>query len=487
MSIECTHPDYDSFLPKWQQLRDCYAGESVIKGKRFQYLSPTSGMREDGLNPGEAGYEDYMAYIVRARFPDFVEEAVKGLIGVMHHKPPVFELPSKLEHLREKATPRGESLEMVLRRINVEQLILGRTGIIGEVDAVKRLPYLALYFGEHIINWAELEAADGNNLKLVVLDESGPVRDGAFGWTDRQQYRVLSIGLPEEDGEGDGIYRVGVFEDDNSYLPSELLAPTLMTKQANEIPFVMINSQDVVPTPDKPPLLALSDHALAVYRGEADYRQSLFLQGQDTLVTIGNSNKKEGDSIRTGTGARIDLRTGGDAKYIGVDSAGLPEQRTALENDYTRGKELKGNLIDDASRDTESGRALHIRVSAKTCTLNQVALAGGGGLEKLLKTLAVWQGANPDEVRVIPNQDFVDDKVTGGQLSEFMEARMLGFPLSRKSMHKIAQDGGATELTYDEELEAIAEETGTVLEEIDRDSRTTNPNGPVPADAGVAA
>ena len=94
--------------------------------------------------------------------------------------------------------------------------------------------------------------------------------------------------------------------------------------ETSTIPFVFINSKDLSTIPDKPPLDSLARLALAIYRAEADYRQNLFMQGQDTLVRIGSTFEQddENKAVRMGAGARLDMPVNGDAMYIGVSGKG---------------------------------------------------------------------------------------------------------------------------------------------------------------------
>lgn len=482
MGVDSHHPLYSDSLPDWQQLRDTYKGERAVKVRARFYLPATSGMEQDGIERTDTkGWKAYMAYRARAVFPELVKEAVKAMIGVMHHKPPTIELPAALEPLREKCNRRNESLEMLLRRINEEQLVMGRLGLMA--DAINApgfvLPYLAIYRAEDCINWGDnLEVGASNDLlRMVALNESKNERIGdGFEWQWKNQYRVLVLGditaTDEEFNPATATYRFGVFNDGRTTFSNEgLIEPSIRGRKLNKLPFVFINSQDISPEPDEPPLLGLSNIALTIYRGEADYRQSLFMQGQDTLVV---KNGEEDKEYRTGAGAVIVVQDPGDAKYIGVDSSGLPEQRTALENDYQRGQAKAGELINETSRERESGNALRIRVAARTATLNQIALTGAFGLQEILRTIAEWVGANPEEVVVTPNLDFVDDQITGKEVVDIMTAKGLGAPLSLVSIHRHLQDRGLTEMTWEEELQAIEDEKE--LELVPPSS--TNPNGP---------
>lgn len=466
MTLNSKHPLYLERLNDWNLMSDVHAGERVIKDKAEVYLPPTAGQRQDGLVDGQEGAIEYASYKGRAVFPDVVKAAVEAMIGVMHHKPPVIELPKVMEPMLDMVTPHGESMEMLLRRINEQQLITGRVGILLDVPdgAVvgEAMPYIVTYVAQAVLNWDDGRVNDPlkQSLNLVILDESEHERIRDFEWEFKRKYRALILGDIEEN-EPVGIYRTGMFEEDASpaFNESDLTTPSIGGRTLDRIPFIFINAKDVVPQPDAPPLMGLGRLALTIYRGEADYRHSLFMQGQDTLVIIGGiSSGQEGAQFRTGASASIELPLTGDAKFIGVDSKGLPEMRSSLENDRSRADQLSGSLLDSVSREKESEDALKIRVAARTATLNQIVLAGAFGLERLLKIAATWLGANPDDVTVTPNLDFADDSLEGKTLIEWATAKALGAPLSWRTIHDRMKERELTDMTFEEELEEIAKE-----------------------------
>ena len=137
MAIDSKHPLYIEFSDDWTTMRDTYAGERIVKEAGAKYLSPTSGMQEDGMtNALASGSLAYTAYKKRAYYPDIVSDAVEAMLGVMHHKPPVIELPPQMESMLESATQDNESLSMLLRRINEEQLTTGRLGLLADLPPV---------------------------------------------------------------------------------------------------------------------------------------------------------------------------------------------------------------------------------------------------------------------------------------------------------------------------------------------------------------
>jgi hypothetical protein len=484
MAIDTTHPLYAEFSEDWTTMRDLAGGERVVKSRRDTYLPATPSMIIDGFNKGEryVGEQVYQGYLKRAQFPEYVKDGIDTLLGMLNFKPSTFELPERMKPLLDSCTLNGESLHDLLRRIHAEQLTTGRLGLLADLpaadspvgitqpDATKKfvLPYLAVYNAESLVNWDD----SGSHLKysalnLVVLNESALKREADFTWKMFKRYRVLQLGaLAPNEPEGTSIYSQGVFDENTglTYNPNAMSAPTFLGKPLNEIPFVIINTRDLVGYPDQPPLIGLAKLVLAIYRGEADYRQGLFMTGQDTLVVIGAMGSKEKipgqeDATRTGAGASINVDLGGDAKYIGVNSNGLSEQRQCLEADHKRASHKAGQLlVAGKSGDQESGEALKTRLGAQTASLTQIALTAAKGLESLLKTVAVWVGADPAAVKVIPNMDFGDSGLMPADFTDLTAAREAGAPISKASMHQLLKERRFTSMTFEEEVAQIQKE-----------------------------
>ena len=485
MGLDAVHPQYSARKEEWVMMRDTYAGEKAIKDKTSTYLPATPSQVLDGVDSTtKVGYKNYMSYLTRAVFHDYVSDAVESYIGLLHQKPAIFKLPEKMKPLIENATINGEGLQNLLRRINEQQLVTGRIGLLLDLpefpDPVNPLPYIASYLAETIRNWDDSNDQEGRNTaNMIVLDESGDVRSDDFTWERRDKYRVLI-----KDGD---FYKVGTFTAKEGFLVEELRTPALFGKPLNEIPFKVINSKDVIFQPDNPPLIGLARLALAIYRGEAGYRESLFMQSQDTLVTIGGIVRARPDEpIRVGAGARIELDIGGDAKYIGVGSAGLMEQRLALENDKKRAETKSGQMMAPTGP-VESDATLTTRMAAQTATLNQIAWSGAKGLEYILKIAAEWMGLNPDEVQVTPNLDFSNFMLEGQALKDIMDAKLKGLPVSLQSLHQVATERGLTQMSFEEEVVLIEQEMARVAEENKKlgldPSGKLIPPAPVPAPA----
>lgn len=486
MAVDAKHPLYGAKYKLWQQMSDCYAGEATIKEKGEIYLPPTAGHRADGYpNPNTKGKQAYDAYKQRAVFPSYTRDAVDKMVGIMHREPARIELPAKLKPLIEKATADGESLEQLLRRINTAQLREGRFGLLLEAPQDKlvneALPFIATYPAVTIINWDKGQKGQGiQKLELVVLDESEFQRTSELTWEFKDKHRVLMLSdtlrrmyQVDQSAIPAGAYVAAVVRDKSDINPADFIAPSIGGKTLDRIPFVFVNAIDLLPDPDDPPLLGLSNKCLAIYRGEADYRQSLHLQGQETFVMIGGAvggGPTNGDpagaqegQVRVGAGSFIELPSGGDAKYVGVSADGLAEQRQAIENDRREAGDMSTNMLDVGSNDEQSGDALRIRMAAATATLTSIAKTGAGALADILRTAAEWVGANPNEVVVEPNLDFADDQLSAQELVQYMTAKQLGAPISLKSIHRIMKKRDLTEMEFEDEVAEIEDEAQLAL------------------------
>lgn len=476
MAVDNKHPNYTTRLPDWEQMGECYAGERIIKQRRTKYLPPTTGMVLDGIEKTgpDGGKEAYDAYLARAVFPDFVKQGIEAMVGIMHREAARVEVPEVMKPMLENISGTGESIQMFLRRMNEWQLLYGRAGILVDVPTGqtvdKAKPYLSLYAAPRIINWDDGARIEGKqHLEFVVLDESDDERTAGFEWEFKNRYRIcqMSGSIPTNNelpppnpvNNATGVYRTAKVEQNDADLTNAAWTnPSLGGKTLDAIPFIFVNTKDLASSPDDPPLLGLSNLCLAIYRGEADFRQNLHMQGQDTFVIIGAEDEKK---TRLGAGARVSLPRDGDAKFVGVGADGLQAQKEAIDADKAMAAELTSRLFDSTGTSYQSGEALRIRVSAKTATLRTIALTGAEALRQALVLMARWMNVSEAEIEKIvvePNTDFADTSAASRTALELQQAKTMGFPLSQKSLHRFAAQQGLTVLTFEEEQAEIEKE-----------------------------
>lgn len=464
MGIDAKHPLYEKWHDKWVRCNHCFEGEDAIKAEGFKYLPPLPSMILDGVeNPQDLGFKRWELYMLRANFPDDFSSAVTNNLGLLHQKPPTIQLPKEMEYMREVCSADGEDIVALLRRINELQLRNGRLGLLLDLpqgESPDNKPYISVYNALAPINWDDGKDELGNvNLNMVVLDESGPVRVNQFDWKEEKRYRVLELGpLETDERSGTAVYKQHLYVNDTNYDAGQMIAPYYKGATLDVIPFQFINTTDITPDPEAPPLLGLANICLSMYRSDADYRQNLYMQGQDTLVVIGGTGVDDKAPQRVGAGARIDVGIGGDAKYVGVSGDGLSEQRLALAADKVEAQIKAGQMVNNTKSTQESGEAMKTRIAARTASLIRIAYTGAAGLENLLKICAKWMGLNPDEVVVKPNLEFTKSMFNGQDFIQIITARNLGAPLSLESIHGWLVDQGMTTRTFEEEMAVVEEE-----------------------------
>ncbi len=487
MALSTPNPAFSLFHDDWTKLQDAYDGQRTVKEKTTIYLPPTSGMVIDGYpKPNTSGTTAYEAYISRARFPNFLREAVEIAVGMMHRHDAVIKVPKAMEPMLSNLSTTGETAQEVLRRINHDQLLLGRLGLLLDFPTTaeigKDFPYIAFYHASSAHNWddGERDKLVGQTLNLVVLNESEFVRNVDFEWEWVKKYRVLALG-PTETNESVGVYRFGVFFEEENFNEDKMQPAVFRGESLNFIPFLFVNSVDLVSTPAPPPLMDLAELCFTIYRGEADFRQNLFMQGQDTLVIEGGEDGSD-EARRVGAGAVLNVPMGGSAKYIGVESKGLSEQREALKEDRMRAGGMGAGVLDTTQRERESGESLDTRIAARTADLNQIADTGAMALSRMLKMAAIWMGHNPEEIEVIPNKDFGDIPISTQSLVEIQAAKNSGAPISAKSIHRLMQKRRFTSNSFEDEEAEIKAEKGGIFDPIERMKQVAdlNPNNTGP-------
>lgn len=482
MALSSKHPLYGVYAPDWFLMAVTYAGERAVKDAGPVYLPPTGAMIKDGMNVNGVGWLDYEAYKMRSIFHEIVQPSVDAMLGVMHRKPPTIELPDVMwekggdakNQISVVRSFNGEDLDCVLQNINRDQLRYGRLGLLVDVATGAKAgeaPYLLSYTPQTMWNWDATKPFQETGIRktqFVVLDESSNQRKGGLQWEYQRRYRVLADlsvvdpsifpGIENALPAGAGTYVAGEAVNREDEAGLQWVRPSLAGNGLLTLPFIFINAVDLVPEPSKPPLLGLAKLAMAIYRGEADYRDSLFKTGQATLVTIGQSNQDPNEMRRIGSNAEIKLPLQGDAKYISAGSDCLEPMASSIQRDLERAAQLGASLLDQKGNAAESGDALQIRSAARTTTLTNIAKAGAYGLELALKQAAVFMGADPTKVKVTPNLEFESDVAVALDAVNLMTAKNMGFPLSTRSLHGWAARNDFTSLSYDEEQAELADE-----------------------------
>jgi len=367
-------------------MRDTMRGTHAVKIMGPKYLPIPSGFVDQGADGGPM----YAAYLQRAKFPNIVSPTIRGMVGLIHRIPAQVVLPEQLKPIMESATRDGMPLETFHRQITTELLTQGRYGILCDASSTGAdIPYLVGYTAEMLINWSR-------SRDFYVLDESGMKRFG-FIWVPRIQHRCLVL-------DDLGIYHAQEYQ--YHQLVADIIPQRFGGKPFTDIPFVVANPFDLNVTPQQPPLIGLAESAVAMYRLDADYRHQLFWSGQETLVCTGLPEQAALPK-NVGSGTILGFGPGQDAKYIGPRGTGINAHRQALQDEMHNAISAGAQMF-DVNSGYETGDALRLRYAQSGATLTTIALSSAAALEKALRFAAMYVGANPVEVVVVPNLKFVD-------------------------------------------------------------------------------
>ena len=438
MSVDSKHPDWTDRRDEWRLMRDTARGEKTIKEAGERYLPMPSGFRAQS----DGGLAYYSVYQTRAQVPEIVSQTLAGMVGVIHRVESQVEMPDAMLPLWERATKDGLPLEALHRRITAELLLMGRYSLL--VDASSEgsdLPWLAGYGAEALINWSD-------ERDIFVLDETGPVRNG-FEWTTQQKYRVLEL--------VDGRYVVRTFTGITEY--AKQAEPAARGgKVLTEIPFVVIGAKDLAVEPEDPPLIGVARSAISLYQLTADYRWQLFMTGQETATVI---NGDAPDAVGAGVVLVLKGEPGlePDFKYVGPSGTGIEAHERAIAAERSNAISAGARLLDSEKRAAESGDALRLRYTAQTATLTTISQASAAGLEKALRYVAIMIGADPEQVVVKPNLQFVDQVMDPQQAVNLVKVWQAG-AISKLSLFENLQRGEliSAERSFEDEEEEIAKD-----------------------------
>ena len=472
--------DYAYFLDDWRQLLDTVeGGEREVKERSITYLPKTSGQASNT----ECGDEIYDAYKKRSIFYGYSRDTLVAMLGVMHAKSAKFQLPSSISEL-DKEAEHSEGwrvgLKQILREVNRNQLTYGRLGILVDMPpngtpTLQAMPKLLMYQAFFILDWSTREMPNGDIiLDYVLLAEESPREENlrtAKCDDNKIRLRVLAldadgnyyshtIPLDDTDGFRKNARDLEKFDLDNP--PEDAIYPIANDERMSFIPFVFINVTHLRPDIEKSPLMQLSNMDISIYRGDADWAQAYFLQGQATAVFTGVN--EQSDKFYFGAGASIQLSDPeAKAYYLEVSGDGLGEMRerqTALQNFAT----LIGiSLVDQ--HQAESGKALDTRVGIKCAPLATVAETGAKGLHQALRYALFWKTGDMDstDLLVEPNKDFSTSTKAAKELIDLWTAKMSGAPISMRDVHTFAKDNDFTRKDYEETLADLSEEESTSI------------------------
>ena len=449
---------YESYNKRWQKMRDTFEGESAMKARTLgqnpklcntventnfnQYLRMSQGMKMDE----KYGYAKFCDYVFRSMYYPFVSAIHSQSLGMINSREAEIDLPSQFNYFLTDANANQEPLNKVLSSINSAQLLMGRIGIMLEVNkdttTAQNVFNICMYNAETIIDWEYTMIAGQQIPSFVNLKEIVSKRKGA-SIEQVEQYRILQL-----DEQGNYFQWVSDKpEVDPMVLPPEEMReyPSVGNNNpSKQIPFVCINVEKLGFEIENPFLEAVADSSIKLFQADAEYRNTMYFTSNATLVLSGEPD----DNMRVGAGGMIVFSsTDGKAEFISAPADSLDANAGNVDSLKMYCASLGVDVMQTSS--PESGVALNTKIETKSASLKTLSETGAEGLEVLLGIGAIWQGISGD-IQISGNTDFKTMVATPKDLLELMGV-MQGGGMTKQDYFSFAKKNGYTQAETVEE------------------------------------
>jgi len=448
MPINTPHPTVEAAIPMWDKCEAFIEGEDAVKSEGTEYLPKLSGQDEPS----------YDAYKDRAVFFAAASKTCAGLLGAVFYKRPEVNLPDSIASLEKVATKDGKNLSDLAVYLVKELLTTGRAGLLVEKPVDGSLaPYLVPYDADDVWNWGKDEAGE-----FVVLEEDYWRRSDSDRYVleEAEQYREL-VRTPS------GQYVVNVHREvkdpRNSYKSEwkivETYEPMHNGRPLEFVPFVTITPDGLTYDISKPPLYDLVSVNLQHYRLSADMANALHKSCFPNVWLAGDLDNDKGELVfELGSDSAWVLPAGTQVGFIEMTGKSLDKVEGMLDRLENMSVSLGARMVSQSKISTgvETAKGSEIRENQATEILSSILIAVEAGLERALKYAAVWANANPDEVSVKLNKDFVKSNVDANMLNAMVNALQNG-ALSPESFYKILNEADfyAADSTFEAERASI--------------------------------
>lgn len=389
---------------------------------------------------------------------------ISGLRGMMFRKPPVIEVPPKLEEVIKDIDLAGTVLQGLAQNIAIEALTVGRVGLMVDypveatlgmtkldAERLKLRASIAMYKAESIINWRTTRVNGSTVLSMVVLTENADLPgDDEFNIKIEERYRVLDL--------IDGKFRQRVFRSDENGKDEQVgddVFPKMNNKPLEYIPFVFIGVDCIGPTVEAPPLIDLVTMNFKHYGQATSYERGCFFSGLPSLFVTGHSDQDTKIYIG-GSLANVLPQPDAKAYFVEVQSE-FNALRTNLLDKQQAMAVLGARMLESQKAGVESGEAIARRQTGEESLLSCMSQTISMGLTLALQWLADWEGVD-GEVKVEFNRDFLPASMDAQTLTSLVSAWQSGAISQNALFHnlkagEIIEDG----ITFEEEQGRISE------------------------------
>lgn len=447
-------PQWAIFREYWQLCDDVCAGELAIKEKADKYIYRPMSKRGNTT----AAWLSWEAYKSRGKLPKTAAENLEKMQGTICAKPPAFIVEgnaSRLEYMREKATPMRDGLDALFARVVENVLKYGRYCLLLEPDDEGDIFHINEFKPEKLLRVVPVEENGDSYAKVVYLDTSNvrydyrrnvdvycpqitilaldaagkyyqaqigtgevPIasyRNGAPQWNSTKQYKET---MEEVFAELEN------FDIDNPD-PEIAVYPTKFEQPLERIPFTVINPTSLnFMKFSPPPILDMCVQALHVLNADCDHQQAIYLT-TDPIPKFTRLDKVDGSkSIPLSSDRTLILGGETDFSFVSAPTAGLQMQAANIALMCQEAQRMGLNISGTEGAANTSGVALEILRNSQTAKLRIVNQTCAKAIEEQLRCAVRWLLHIDDVkanqlVRYTPSADLAKVKPSLAELAAF--------------------------------------------------------------------
>ena len=446
---------YETMLPQWEYVDDCYKGVIAIKSPEKQHIYLPK-FPVEARNPAKD--PQYQLRCWAADYDNIFKSAIMSMVGVMGKIPAKIEFGNAIQEVRDLDMWGNEYDDRLIglkARLNHAQTLFGRYGLwltpVVSVDNSNPQFIIKEYNCYQIIDGETyISPFDGKKrLRWVKLDESKPVFNyQTKRWEPGCRFRVL--GLDEQhryySAVLDGADINSQWEGFDLLHPSDAVYPIFKGHSLNFIPFTVCNVDRIrIDKWQEPPFLDMAYSTINAYNADSLYKQAMVNHATPTLVAL---NAQVPDNLTLGgilnlQGVVENVKA--DIRMMETNAGGLAELgRCAKSIKEEAMRRTIFGMLESVGANT-SGTAITLRTAAGTATIGEIDRAGARAIEEQLCFAAVWSGMSWEEAgKNIGYEVDTSYMASQGTVQEFvslMGANLsMGAPfLSKQNLYGILQ------------------------------------------------
>jgi len=403
MKQKKNHPQYDLYLPYWQQIRVFVRGMNDVK----DYIQDVT------RDPSLDGRRRNKEYKDRACYVNFPARTRNAFTGAVFRKPYEVELPASLEYLISNVDGADLTLEHLSKSAISNVIECGRHGLFVDYGVSAKI---VQYSAENITDW---DTDESGNLIMVELS------------TGKDTSKKLKL--------VDDVYLV------EFYIKEELQYTVEPTKadgsRFNYIPFVFVGSVDNSPDVDEMPLWAIVDLTRGHLQNSADMEDIAKYMIPTPAVTAPNASWVEemlpNGTYTFGDGSVIPLPEGGTATLLQAQENQMHSR--LMEQKEEQLVKIGARIMTGESSSNKTAEATRIEYSSENSVLDNLVGNVETAIKWCLEVCGEFMGVDGEVVFNL-NRDYyessVDPQIIMAQ-ANMLDRGIIGITDTRQYLRKI--------------------------------------------------